>query len=115
MMFLFISFEGPPHCFFPSSLGELFDHGCDSWSTILVPLGLISGIGRGSEWGGSPHDALFPCLATVAGFYLCHWEKLITGCLEIPWIYDIMQLVSEPVVVSGHTFHRVKRQTLGTP
>ena len=78
--------------FFP---GELFDHGCDSWAAILVPLGLMSGLGRGSEWGGSPHDAVVPCITTVAGFYMCHWEKYVTGCLYIPWIYDIMQLVSE--------------------
>lgn len=73
-------------------LGELFDHGCDSWSAILVPLGLMSALGRGSEWGGSPHVAVVPCITTVAGFYMCHWEKYITGCLYIPWIYDIMQL-----------------------
>jgi len=73
--------------------GELFDHGCDSWGAILLPLSLISAVGRGSEWGGSTHDAFVPCLSTLAGFYYCHWEKYITGCLYLPWIYDVMQLV----------------------
>lgn len=73
-------------------LGELFDHGCDSWATILVPLGLVSALGRGSQWGGSPHHAVLPCLTTIAGFFMCHWEKYITGCLYLPWIYDIIQL-----------------------
>ena len=86
----------PPH----HSAGELFDHGCDSWATILLPMGLMSSIGRGSKWGGSPHDAVIPCLSLVGGFYMSHWEKYITGCLYIPWIYDVIQLVrvlcSEP-------------------
>ncbi len=75
-------------------LGELFDHGCDSWATILLPLGLISAIGRGVEFGGTPTDSLLPCISTIAGFYLFHWEKYITGCLYIPWFYDLIQLVS---------------------
>ena len=53
----------------------------------------MSGIGRGHEWGGTTYDAYFPCLAAVAGFYLTHWEKYITGVLYLPWLYDIIQLV----------------------
>lgn len=58
----------------------------------------MSAFGRGSQWGGSPHDTLFPCLAMVCGFYLCHWEKFITGCLYLPWIYDFIQLVRKRVL-----------------
>ena len=74
--------------------GELFDHGLDSWSAVLIPLCLMSAFGRGQPWGGSVYDAYIPCLAVLAGFYLSHWEKYITGVLYLPWLYDIIWLVS---------------------
>ena len=77
----------------PTPPGELFDHGLDSWATILLPLSLFSALGRGNQWGGSPHEAFLPTLAILAGFYLSHWEKYITGILYLPWIYDVLQLV----------------------
>ena len=77
----------------PPPQGELFDHGLDSWATILLPLSLFSALGRGNQWGGSPHEAFLPTLAILAGFYLSHWEKYITGILYLPWIYDVLQLV----------------------
>ncbi len=74
--------------------GELFDHGIDSMACILMPVCLMSAFGRGdSEWGGSVYDAFFPCLAVLAGFYLSHWEKYVTGVLYLPWLYDFVQLV----------------------
>ena len=77
-----------------SPLGELFDHGLDSWAAIMLPMCLYSGLGREEPWGGSPHEAFAPCLAGLAGFLLSHWEKYITGTLYLPWLYDAMQLVS---------------------
>lgn len=77
----------------PSLTGELFDHGLDSWATILLPLSLFSALGRGHQWGGSPQEAFLPTLAILGGFYLSHWEKYITGILYLPWIYDVLQLV----------------------
>ena len=76
--------------------GELFDHGLDSWAAILLPLCLMSAFGRGQPWGGTVYDAFPPCLAAVAGFYLSHWEKYITGVLYLPWFYDIIWLVRIP-------------------
>ena len=74
--------------------GELFDHGLDSWAAILLPMCLMSAFGRGQPWGGTVYDAFGPCLAALAGFYLSHWEKYITGVLYLPWLYDIIWLVS---------------------
>ena len=76
-------------------LGELFDHGLDSMATILIPTCLMSAFGRGTQWGGTVYDAYFPCVAVLAGFLLSHWEKYITGVLYLPWMYDIVQLVSK--------------------
>ena len=61
----------------------------------MIPLCLMSAFGRGQPWGGSIYDAYGPCLAAVAGFYLSHWEKYITGVLYLPWLYDIIWLVSD--------------------
>ena len=73
--------------------GELFDHGLDSLAAILLPLCLYSALGRGHEWGGNPHGFIVPCIAVLAGFYLFHWEKYITGVLYLPWLFDATQLV----------------------
>lgn len=75
--------------------GELFDHGLDSWAAILLPLTLFSALGRGDQWGANTHETFFPCLAVLAGFYLSHWEKYVTGVLYLPWVYDITQLVGQ--------------------
>lgn len=75
-----------------SPLGELFDHGLDSLAAILLPLCLYSALGRGHEWGGNPHGFIVPCIAVLAGFYLFHWEKYITGVLYLPWLFDATQL-----------------------
>lgn len=71
-----------------SPLGELFDHGLDSMSCMLLPLSMYSAIGRGSLWGGEPIECYWVVLALITGFYFSHWEKYITGTLNMPWAYD---------------------------
>ena len=45
------------------------------------------------EWSGSLWTMHTVYLASLAGFYLSHWEKFITGVLYLPWSYDSSQLV----------------------
>ena len=59
----------------------------------------MSAFGRGQPWGGTVYDAFPPCLAAVAGFYVSHWEKYITGVLYLPWLYDIVWLVSANITL----------------
>ena len=75
-----------------SPLGELFDHGLDSWATLLMPVGIYSVFGRGDH--SIPPERVFYVLASVMiMFLLSHWEKYNTGVLFLPWGYDVSQLV----------------------
>jgi len=73
-----------------SPLGELFDHGLDSWATLLMPIGLYSVSGRGTV---GPDRCLYLIMGIMFTFFCSHWEKYITGSLFLPWGYDISQLV----------------------
>ena len=42
-------------------VGELFDHGLDSWAAILLPLSIYSGLGIGEPWGTNAGDG-YPAL-----------------------------------------------------
>jgi ethanolaminephosphotransferase len=74
-------------------LGELFDHGIDSMAVWLINLSIFSIFGQGPEsltiW-----QYYWIVLVMIAGFYMAHWEKYITGVLFLPWAYDVGQLVS---------------------
>lgn len=76
-----------------SPVGEMFDHGCDSWATMFFPVCLYSVFGRG-EFGGSPMMVLCLLYIIMANFILTHWEKYITGVMYLPWAYDLSQNVS---------------------
>nr|CAD7428072.1 unnamed protein product [Timema monikensis] len=68
-------------------LGELFDHGLDSWTAILIPVCMYSVFGRGPESISTLR--FYFCLWNVfINFYLSHWEKYNTGQLFLPWGYD---------------------------
>ena len=74
-------------------LGELFDHGLDSWATLFMPMGMYSVFGRGS-FSIPPDRFFFIFLGVMITFSISHWEKYNTGILFLPWGYDISQLVS---------------------
>jgi len=66
-----------------SPLGELFDHGCDSWTVGLAPM--IVGISVGI----SLEKIVIAFLLATIPFYLAHWEEyfthhLILGALNGP-------------------------------
>lgn len=75
-----------------SPLGELFDHGLDSWATLFMPIGLYSVFGRG-EHSLSPERTFMMLVAVMVMFFTSHWEKYNTGVLYLPWGYDVSQLV----------------------
>ena len=56
-------------------LGELFDHGCDSVSSVFVAVALCVSLGLESEW-----PLMLVAIASVA-FYVAHWRTYVTGKL----------------------------------
>ncbi|XP_023213896.1 ethanolaminephosphotransferase 1-like, partial [Centruroides sculpturatus] len=73
-------------------LGELMDHGLDSWAALFMPTCLYSVFGRG-EYSCSPLRVYFVLCCVNFCFLLSHWEKYNTGILYLPWTYDISQIV----------------------
>jgi ethanolaminephosphotransferase len=74
-------------------LGELFDHGLDSWTTVFIPTCLYSVFGR-SDFSISPWRMYFCLWNVFACFFISHWEKYNTGVLFLPWGYDYSMVVS---------------------
>uniref|UniRef100_A0A1A9V854 SAM-dependent MTase TRM10-type domain-containing protein n=1 Tax=Glossina austeni TaxID=7395 RepID=A0A1A9V854_GLOAU len=67
-------------------LGELFDHGLDSYSAGLIPIYMFSLFGTDDL----PPIRMFSVLWTVfLNFYLTHVEKYNTGVMFLPWAYDV--------------------------
>ena len=58
-----------------SPLGELFDHGCDSISMVMVTMNLFVMYQTGDE----PGMMVLACLINNGGFYLAHWATYTTG------------------------------------
>ena len=73
-------------------LGELFDHGLDSWTSLFTPFCVYSLFGR-SDFSFPPIRVQLVLWSVFLTFYLSHWEKYNTGVLFLPWIYDITQIV----------------------
>eukprot|EP00062_Callorhinchus_milii_P024307 gi/632984103/ref/XP_007908974.1/ PREDICTED: choline/ethanolaminephosphotransferase 1 [Callorhinchus milii] len=59
-------------------LGELFDHGCDSLSTVFVVLGICIAV----QLGTNPDWMFFCCFAGVFMFYCAHWQTYVSGTLR---------------------------------
>lgn len=76
-------------------LGELFDHGLDSWSAAFIPIVLYSAFGCGYL---STLRMYFVIWNVFINFYTAHWEKYNTGILFLPLGYDAAMLVSTCVV-----------------
>ncbi|XP_070492641.1 choline/ethanolaminephosphotransferase 1-like [Chironomus tepperi] len=61
-----------------SPLGELFDHGCDSISTVFITLSTCSAI----QYGSFPKIMFIEVFAVFALFYCSHWQAYISGTLH---------------------------------
>ncbi|KAM9443722.1 choline/ethanolaminephosphotransferase 1 isoform 2-T2 [Clarias gariepinus] len=70
-----------------SPLGELFDHGCDSLSTVFVVLGTSIAV----QLGTNPDWMFFCCFAGMFMFYCAHWQTYVSGTLRFG-IYDSTEL-----------------------
>ncbi|XP_056093886.1 choline/ethanolaminephosphotransferase 1b isoform X2 [Rhinichthys klamathensis goyatoka] len=70
-----------------SPLGELFDHGCDSLSTVFVVLGTSIAVQLGSH----PDWMFFCCFAGMFMFYCAHWQTYVSGTLRFG-IFDVTEL-----------------------
>lgn len=68
-------------------LGELFDHGLDSYTAVLIPACLYSVFGR-TDSSISPIRMYYIMWMIFFNFYVSHWEKYNTGVLYLPWGYD---------------------------
>jgi ethanolaminephosphotransferase len=56
-------------------LGELFDHGLDSYSASIIPICLYSVFGRGEQYSVEPMRFYYVVLTIVINFHISHWEK----------------------------------------
>jgi phosphatidylglycerophosphate synthase len=88
-----------------SALGELFDHGVDSWASFLFPVCIFSLISR-SDDGLSPMSMHLLLLSIYITFIDTHWEKYNTKVLFLPWSYDISMLV-RLIIIEKHQFKRI--------
>lgn len=61
-----------------SPLGELFDHGCDSISTIFVALSACISC----QLGVYPNWMFFQCFCAITLFYCAHWQTYVSGTLR---------------------------------
>ncbi|XP_012286896.1 cholinephosphotransferase 1 isoform X2 [Orussus abietinus] len=59
-------------------LGELFDHGCDSISTVFVALSACISV----QLGYYPTWMFFQCFCAITLFYCAHWQTYVSGCLR---------------------------------
>lgn len=86
-------------------MGELFDHGLDSFSAALIPTAMYSIFGRGSQ-SVSPLRMYYVLWNIFFNFYLSHFEKYNTGVLFLPWGYDFSMwgstLVFMLTAIGGH-------------
>nr|CAG31380.1 hypothetical protein RCJMB04_5k4 [Gallus gallus] len=78
-------------------LGELFDHGLDSWACVYFVVTVYSTFGRGST--GVSVFVLYLLWVVLFSFILSHWEKYNTGILFLPWGYDISQVTISIVYI----------------
>ncbi|KAJ9588146.1 hypothetical protein L9F63_018504, partial [Diploptera punctata] len=59
-------------------LGELFDHGCDSISTVFVALSACIAV----QLGHYPSWMFFQCFCAMTLFYCAHWQTYVSGTLR---------------------------------
>ncbi|XP_051964135.1 choline/ethanolaminephosphotransferase 1-like isoform X2 [Xyrauchen texanus] len=68
-------------------LGELFDHGCDSLSTVFVVLGTCIAV----QLGTHPDWMFFCCFVGIFMFYCAHWQTYVSGTLRFG-IIDVTEV-----------------------
>lgn len=61
-----------------STLGELFDHGCDSLSTVFVAISACIAV----QLGDYSNLMFYQCIAASALFYAAHWQTYVSAKLR---------------------------------
>jgi len=61
-----------------NALGELFDHGCDSMSTVFVATAGACSMGMGHI----QYFMMFECFMASTLFYMAHWQTYVTGQMK---------------------------------
>jgi len=61
-----------------STLGELFDHGCDSLSTVFVAISACIAV----QLGEYSNLMFYQCIAASALFYAAHWQTYVSAKLR---------------------------------
>jgi len=61
-----------------SPLGEIFDHGCDSVSTVFVTIASAVSV----SLGHIPMALLMQCFVASTMFYCAHWQTYVTGTMR---------------------------------
>jgi len=72
-----------------SPLGEMFDHGLDSWSTSLFLINFVTLFGKDEI---TATETYFLLWILCINFLCSHWEKYNTGIMYLPWGYDVSQV-----------------------
>ncbi|XP_048879868.1 choline/ethanolaminephosphotransferase 1-like isoform X2 [Brienomyrus brachyistius] len=99
-----------------SPLGELFDHGCDSLSTVFVVLGTCLAL----QLGTHPDWMFFCCFAGMFLFYCAHWQTYVSGVLrfglidvtEVQVLIIVMHLLA---AIGGHAFWQAPIPVVNIP
>ena len=69
-----------------SPLGELFDHGCDSWAMVLTTSTFYNIFGRNDDgYSIEPIRMYFILWCIFISFHVSHFEKYNTGIMYLPW------------------------------
>uniref|UniRef100_G3UMF7 Cholinephosphotransferase 1 n=1 Tax=Loxodonta africana TaxID=9785 RepID=G3UMF7_LOXAF len=77
-----------------SPLGELFDHGCDSLSTVFMALGASIAVRLGTH-----PDWLFFCsFIGMFMFYCAHWQTYVSGVLRFGKV-DVTEIQVALIIV----------------
>lgn len=79
-------------------LGELFDHGCDSISTVFVSLGVTIGL----ELGKDVYWMMFDVFLGLFLFYMAHWQTYVTGTLRFSQ-FDVTE--TQVTIMTLHLFN----------
>ncbi|KAI3382885.1 hypothetical protein SNEBB_003569 [Seison nebaliae] len=82
-----------------SPVGELFDHGIDSWAASLLTLTMYSIYGTHPLYGITINKLIVVLFILQMTFLSSHWEKYNTGILYLPWGYDISQISMTAVLL----------------
>lgn len=61
-----------------SPVGELFDHGCDSVSTVFVAISACIAV----RLGAHPSWMFFQCFCALTLFYCAHWQAYVSGTVK---------------------------------